>query len=82
MNKDTKKQKPTDRTLKEAHSLNRVILESAGEGVYGVDLEGRTTFVNPAAEKLTGYSAKEMVGECQHKLTHHSKADGSEYSNR
>ena len=68
--------------LSEAIYLNKVILESAGEGVYGLDLEGKTTFVNPAAERLTGYSAKEMIGHCQHKLTHHSKADGTEYSNK
>jgi PAS domain S-box-containing protein len=61
--------------------LNKLILESAGEGVYGLDAEGITTFVNPAAEKMTGFTAKEMIGHCQHKLTHHSKPDGTPYSN-
>ena len=59
--------------------LNKLILESAGEGVYGLDAVGKTTFVNPAAEKMTGFTAKEMIGNCQHKLTHHSKPDGTEY---
>jgi PAS domain S-box-containing protein len=77
-----KKAAPGKQTLKSVHNLNKVILESAGEGVYGLDLEGKTTFVNPAAERLTGYSAKEMIGNCQHKLTHHSKPDGSPYSNK
>ena len=84
MNNDSKNKnrtKPPDQTLKGVRNLNKLILESAGEGVYGVDLEGKTTFVNPAAERLTGYSAKEMIGNCQHKLTHHSKPDGSPYSN-
>jgi len=58
----------------------QLILDSAGEGIYGLDAEGRTTFINPAAEKLTGYSAEEMVGACQHKMVHHSKPDGSPYS--
>ena len=59
--------------------LNKLILESAGEGVYGLDSEGKTTFVNPAAERMTGYSAKEMIGHCQHKLTHHTRPDGTAY---
>ena len=59
--------------------LNKLILESAGEGVYGLDAVGKTTFVNPAAEKMIGFTAKEMIGNCQHKLTHHSKPDGTEY---
>ena len=38
------------------------ILNSAGEGIYGLDLQGRTTFVNPAAAKITGYKVEELVG--------------------
>ena len=73
--------KTPQQDLKGASHLNKLILESAGEGVYGLDLEGKTTFVNPAAERMTGYTAKEMIGNCQHQLTHHSKPDGSAYSN-
>jgi len=72
---------PADQALTGVRHLNKLILESAGEGVYGLDLEGKTTFVNPAAERMTGYTAKEMIGNCQHKLTHHSKPDGTVYSN-
>ncbi|GJL78640.1 MAG: hypothetical protein NPINA01_16290 [Nitrospinaceae bacterium] len=56
-----------------------LILTAAGEGIYGLDAKGFMTFVNPAAEKMTGYTAREMIGECQHKLTHHSKDDGTPY---
>jgi PAS domain S-box-containing protein len=65
--------------LREALHLNKLILESAGEGIYGLDVEGRTTFINAAAEKMTGYAAREMIGNCQHKLVHHSKPDGKDY---
>ncbi len=65
--------------LEHTRYLTKVILESAGEGVYGLDIEGRTTFVNPAAERMMGYTAREMVGQCQHKLVHHSKPDGTPY---
>lgn len=53
------------------------ILRSVGEGVYGVDFEGCSTFVNPAMEKLTGWSARELIGQKQHDILHHTKADGS-----
>ncbi len=72
---------PADQALTGVRNLNKLILESAGEGVYGVDLEGKATFVNPAAERMTGYTAKEMIGVCQHKLIHHTKPDGAAYSN-
>ncbi len=58
---------------------NRQILESAGEGIYGLDVDGNTTFVNPAAEKMTGYSADELIGKPQHALIHHTHADGTAY---
>ena len=64
-----------DETLR----LNQLILESVGEGIYGLDSEGRTTFINPAATKMTGFSADEMIGNCQHLLVHHSRADGTPY---
>jgi formate hydrogenlyase transcriptional activator len=74
--------KPDPQELREALNLNKLILESAGEGIYGLDAEGRTTFVNQAAEKMTGFSAKEMMGNCQHKLVHHSKLDGQDYPHK
>lgn len=54
-----------------------LVLDSVQEGIYGVDLEGNTTFANPAALTLTGYSAEEIIGKHQHSLIHHTKADGS-----
>ena len=57
--------------LKEATVRMGLILDHAGEGIYGLDLEGRTTFANKAAEALLGYTAEEMVGELQHQLIHH-----------
>src|SRR4051812_40936854 len=41
------------------------ILNSAGEGIYGLDLQGKTTFVNPAAAKLTGWKVEELVAKCE-----------------
>lgn len=62
--------------LGRAHEL---ILESAGEGIYGLDRTGNTTFVNPAAAKMLQWSAEELVGRSMHAVLHHSKSDGSPY---
>lgn len=55
------------------------ILESTGDGIYGIDLEGRVTVVNPAAAKMLGYSQEELLGRCMHDLVHHSYPDGRPY---
>lgn len=62
-----------------AEERNIQILESAGEGIYGLDLEGSTTFVNLAAVRMTGWESEDMLGKPQHSILHHSRADGSPY---
>ena len=69
----------TDQQIAKLNRQNRLLLESAGEGIYGVDLQGRTTFMNPAAERMTGYTETEMIGSNQHELLHHTRADGAHY---
>ena len=54
--------------LREALYLNKLILESAGEGIYGLDAEGKTTFINRAAEKLSGWKSEELSGRPVTKL--------------
>ncbi|MCK8667407.1 sigma 54-interacting transcriptional regulator [Pseudomonas azerbaijanoccidens] len=56
---------------------NRLILGAVGEGIYGLDAHGQTTFINPAAERILGWSAGDMVGHDAHLLFHHSHSDGS-----
>ncbi len=58
---------------------NQLILDAAGEGIYGVDSNGITTFVNPAAERILGYSKEELAGRNMHSMVHHSHADGSHF---
>lgn len=58
---------------------NQLILSAAGEGIYGVDAEGRATFVNPAAERILGWKAAELIGKNIHVAIHHSHTDGSDY---
>ena len=56
-----------------------LILEAAGEGIYGIDREGRGTFANKAAIELLGWSLEDVVGKSVHEMHHHSHADGSPY---
>ncbi len=58
---------------------NKLILNSAGEGIFGLDLQGNHTFVNLSAARMLGYEVKELIGRHSHKIWHHSKADGSPY---
>jgi PAS domain S-box-containing protein len=55
------------------------ILAATSDGILGVDPDGRTTFVNAAAERLLGWSAGEFVGRRQHALIHHTRPDGTPY---
>lgn len=56
-----------------------LILNMAGDGILGLDKEGRHTFVNPTAASLLGYEVDEMLHRESHQLWHHSHADGSHY---
>ena len=58
---------------------NELILDSAGEGIYGLDSAGKTTFVNPAATRMLGWTASEIIGQPMHDLLHHTRPDGSAY---
>lgn len=57
----------------------RLILNSAGEGIFGVDTEERVTFLNDAAAELLGYRGDELIGKEIHGIIHHSFIDGSPY---
>jgi two-component system, OmpR family, sensor histidine kinase VicK len=64
------------------HSLMRQsnsVLESVGDGIYGIDPEGRITVVNPAAAQMLGYKPEELIGRNIHELTHHTRVDGTSY---
>jgi PAS domain S-box-containing protein len=75
---------PSDKAPAKANEVlmakrNELILRCAGEGIYGLDQNGITTFVNPEAAKQLGWAPDELIGKTQHDLTHHSRADGSPY---
>ena len=66
----------------EAESIKKryeLILTSIGEGVYGLDKDGKATFVNPAAETMTGWLEEDLLGKVIHDFHHHTHTDGSHY---
>jgi PAS domain S-box-containing protein len=66
-----------EEALAQLHHRYQLILDSAGEGIYGIDLEGRTTFVNPAAARLLGWEVEEILGQPMHDLVCHTRRDGT-----
>jgi PAS domain S-box-containing protein len=68
-----------ERFFRDVERQNQLILRAAGEGIYGVNAEGKTTFVNPAAERMLGWKAEELVGRDMHPAVHHTHPDGTHY---
>ena len=58
---------------------NALVLTAAGEGIYGLDTDGRTTFVNPAAGRMLGWPVEELIDQPMHTVLHHSHPDGTAY---
>lgn len=69
--------KAAEDRLRDQLDFTRAIAESLGEGVYAVDLEGCTTFLNPAGERLLGWTADELEGRPMHDTIHFQRADGT-----
>jgi PAS domain S-box-containing protein len=58
----------------------RLLLESTGEAIYGVDRDGNCTFANPACARMLGYdSPADLIGQSTHALFHHTRPDGTPY---
>lgn len=66
-------------SLKDLQQRYLRLLEAMSEGVYGLDADGLATFVNPAAERITGWSSEDILGKNIHQFHHHSHADGRPY---
>ncbi|OOZ38506.1 hypothetical protein BOW53_15315 [Solemya pervernicosa gill symbiont] len=77
--KEIGERKQAMNSLIESEEHNRLLLDSAGDGIYGLDLNGNTTFINPAACKMLGYKVDELLGKPIHEIVHHNHPDGSDY---
>ena len=70
------------RELEVQSRQNELLLQSAGDGIIGVDLKGSITFFNPAARRMLGYTEQELLGGSFHNMIHHSHPDGSPYQEK
>ncbi|MFO7445755.1 MAG: CHASE domain-containing protein [Ignavibacteriaceae bacterium] len=72
----------TTRSMAATRQLSRQleqILESTGEGIFGVNLKGYCTFINKSAVEMLGYNRHEYIGRKMHNFIHHTTDDGSLY---
>jgi PAS domain S-box-containing protein len=60
-------------------NYNQLLLDSTGEGIYGIGTDGNCTFLNRAAARILGLTPEEALGRNMHRLAHHSHPDGTEY---
>jgi len=65
--------------VESARERFRLLLESAESGVYGIDVQGHCTFMNPAGARMLGYEYSELIGRKLHDIAHHTRPDGSPY---
>jgi len=81
INKDAQvPRQPAVENLVGGDELVRLLLNSTGEGIYGVDLDGNCTFANPSCAKLLGYeSVEQLLGQHMHNLVHHTRPNGEPY---
>ncbi len=76
---EIQERKTTSQQLEKVGRQVQLILNSAGEGIYGLDLHGKVTFINPAGATMLGYESDELLGMPMHETMHHTMQDGTRY---
>ena len=77
---DISERRRAEEELRQSEELVRLLLNSTGEGIYGIDAQGNCTFANPACLRLLGFkSDAELLGKNMHALVHHTSANGDAY---
>jgi diguanylate cyclase (GGDEF)-like protein/PAS domain S-box-containing protein len=77
--RDVTARRTARREIERLAQRNALLLDSVGEGIFDVDTAGKATFTNPAALAMLGLTQEQMLGQDQHTLFHHHRADGSPY---
>ncbi len=76
---DITERKQAEESLSDLRRELELIMDSMGEGVQGVDLEGNITFENSAAARMLGWKVSELRGRPGHLTIHHTRPDGTPY---
>ena len=61
---------------RQTSKFNQAVMANMGEGLYTLDTRGLVTYINPAAERLFGWSSTELLGRKMHDVTHYRYPDG------
>ena len=77
---DITEKKQVQWSLERLTRQNELILKSVGDGIFGVDLEGKITFYNPSALKMTHFDEEELEGKSLHEVLNLVNKDGSSHS--
>ncbi len=67
------------RFFREVEAQNHLILEAAGEGIYGINAKGQATFVNRAAQEMLGWSSDDLIGRELHPIIHYKHINGENF---
>jgi PAS domain S-box-containing protein len=79
LKRDITQRKRAEEHLRTSEMRIRLLLESTDEGIYGIDVRGRCTFINKAAADMLGHRSEDVLEKNMHALIHHSRGDGSPY---
>lgn len=77
--RDITQSKEAQERLQRALEFDQTVMLSMGEGLYTVDPEARVTFMNPAAQRMFGWTLDEVLGRRIHDVIHHSHRDGTSF---
>ncbi|MBI3444647.1 MAG: PAS domain S-box protein, partial [Magnetospirillum sp.] len=77
--RDITERKLADIALYEAEERSRLILGSINEGIAGLGIDGKMSFINPAGARMLGYELDELVGQLMHPTVHQAYPDGTAF---
>jgi PAS domain S-box-containing protein len=69
----------SEEQLRHTLEFNQAVMANMGEGLYTLDTRGLATYVNPAAERLFGWSNAELLGRKMHDVIHYRRPDGRHF---
>ena len=76
---DITERKNAEHQLRQIASFDETVMGNLGEGLYTVDSDGYVTSMNPAAEKMFGWTIEEIRGRRMHDVTHYKHPDGTPF---
>ncbi|BBP44507.1 PAS domain S-box protein [Thiosulfativibrio zosterae] len=79
VNLDIDAMKKAQDEIAQLEERSRLVLSAVGDGIVGLDTQGKMTFANPAAPKLLGYELDELLNKSMHDLVHHTYPNGNHF---